>query len=282
MMKYRTLKFRMILLFLTISIPSLILLILSSQINLQNNQEQIISTKQNSINILVKQFDVGLEAVGNYIQLILYEKNDYSALQFSEQNTRYQQARIWLKDELYSVLDHYPLITCFYVNIPNTKDAYIINKSNQMTLDTKEYLKEVLQGGKYLEQDMLEYEGEKYLIQTFGNTYMEIGYVISISAIRDEVSGSFESDERISLMTGEGEEAYISEGNRRNTGYTGNYITLVEEFTVINAKIKLELPNPSRNQNISVRDRAIWYCTFALLILLPVFLVVLGKFLLFP
>lgn len=70
-MRRYTLKFQIVLLFFLISLPALALSLAASRVNMKEAQEQVVNVKQNSMKMLVKQYDTSLEAIENYIQLIL-------------------------------------------------------------------------------------------------------------------------------------------------------------------------------------------------------------------
>ena len=92
-MRRYTLKFQIVLLFFLISLPALALSLAASRVNMKEAQEQVVNVKQNSMKMLVKQYDTSLEAIENYIQLILYADNTYSALRLNEKDSRYQRVR---------------------------------------------------------------------------------------------------------------------------------------------------------------------------------------------
>ena len=143
-MRRYTLKFQIVLLFFLISLPALALSLAASRVNMKEAQEQVVNVKQNSMKMLVKQYDTSLEAIENYIQLILYADNTYSALRLNEKDSRYQQARIWLRDELDNLLKYFPLAAGFYVRIPHNEDIYIVKQLDKIPLDAQEYLEEQL------------------------------------------------------------------------------------------------------------------------------------------
>lgn len=72
-------------------------------------QEQIIDARQNNMKILVNQYDASMESVINYVELLLFQDSSYvMACRFDESTTNYQQARIWLKDDLDKIKDYFP------------------------------------------------------------------------------------------------------------------------------------------------------------------------------
>ena len=145
-MKRYTLKFQIILLFFLISLPALALSLAASRVNMKEAQEQVVNAKQNSMKMLVKQYDTSLEAIENYIQLTLYADNTYAALRFGEKDSRYQQARVWLRDDLDNLLKYFPLAAGFYVRIPHNNDIYIVKQLDKIPLEAQEFLEENLSG----------------------------------------------------------------------------------------------------------------------------------------
>ena len=87
-MRRYTLKFQIVLLFFLISLPALALSLAASRVNMKEAQEQVVNVKQNSMKMLVKQYDTSLEAIENYIQLILYADNTYSCLLYTSPSPR--------------------------------------------------------------------------------------------------------------------------------------------------------------------------------------------------
>lgn len=73
--------------------------------------------------ILVNQYDASMESIINYVELLLFQDSSYVGLRFDESTTNYQQARIWLKDDLDKIKDYFPNISGFYVRVLKTTTA---------------------------------------------------------------------------------------------------------------------------------------------------------------
>ena len=97
---FRTFKFQIVLLFLVMSVPAMGLALAASYTITREAQEQIIDARQNNMKILVNQYDASMESIINYVELLLFQDSSYVGLRFDESTTNYQQARIWLKDDL--------------------------------------------------------------------------------------------------------------------------------------------------------------------------------------
>ena len=106
-----TFRFQILSLFLLISIPAVGLSLAASRANLEEARKQVLTAKQTGMNILVEQYDTSLEGVKNYLQLLLYKDNSYAALWREATDTRYQQARVWLNDELSNLMSYFPLVS---------------------------------------------------------------------------------------------------------------------------------------------------------------------------
>ena len=109
-----TFRFQILSLFLLISIPAAGLSLAASHFNFEVASKQVLNAKQTSMNILVEQYDTSLEGVENYLKLLLYTDNSYAALRREITGTRYQQARVWLNDELSNLMSYFPLVSGFY------------------------------------------------------------------------------------------------------------------------------------------------------------------------
>lgn len=181
-MRRYTLKFQIVLLFFLISLPALALSLAASRVNMKEAQEQVVNVKQNSMKMLVKQYDTSLEAIENYIQLILYADNTYSALRLNEKDSRYQQARIWLRDELDNLLKYFPLAAGFYVRIPHNEDIYIVKQLDKIPLDAQEYLEEqLMRKDNFARPDIIEHGKTQYLLKSYSNQFVEIGYILQLN-----------------------------------------------------------------------------------------------------
>lgn len=277
-----TIKIQMIMLFFVISIPALLLSFLAGQMNIREAQKHLLQTKENSIQMLVNQYDISLNSVKEYLGGLLYGMNEYTALQFESEDTRYQQAKIWLKAEMEGALNYYPILSGFYVYIPHTNESFMVRRRNEVSLSTQEYMEGTFDKENRMLIDVIEVEKEQYLVQGYKNSYMEIGYVIPMEVLRRQIEGTLEPDERLNLVIPKGEEATIMMPDRElEENNTVCHIVEIK-FASIDAVLKLLIPKSGLLQKISIADKGILYGSVTLLILLPIFLFILRKNFLVP
>ena len=282
-MRRYTLKFQIVLLFFLISLPALALSLAASRVNMKEAQEQVVNVKQNSMKMLVKQYDTSLEAIENYIQLILYADNTYSALRLNEKDSRYQQARIWLRDELDNLLKYFPLAAGFYVRIPHNEDIYIVKQLDKIPLDAQEYLEEqLMRKDNFARPDIIEHGKTQYLLKSYSNQFVEIGYILQLNELWEQFSNNVETQDILAVyLPGNGKRINLSDKGYKDNDFS-QYTKLEAGFTHVDVRLELYLPKNSMSGRISIRDRFILYCSILMLVLLPIFMLLLRKLFLIP
>ena len=275
-----TFRFQILSLFLLISIPAVGLSLAASRANLEEARKQVLTAKQTGMNILVEQYDTSLEGVKNYLQLLLYKDNSYAALWREATDTRYQQARVWLNDELSNLMSYFPLVSGFYVYIPHNEDIYMSKRKDQISIDAQEYLQTRIPLDKpYLEPCVVECGEGKYLICGYRNAYMEIGFLICLDGLREQLDmGLGEGDMLALVLEGDRQVALSGEGFGDGRG-----LTMVEEgFSVISVKLRLYFPEGAMRSGVSLRAKAFLFMTALLAAFIPVFLIAIKKWFLVP
>lgn len=282
-MRRYTLKFQIVLLFFLISLPALALSLAASRVNMKEAQEQVVNVKQNSMKMLVKQYDTSLEAIENYIQLILYADNTYSALRLNEKDSRYQQARIWLRDELDNLLKYFPLAAGFYVRIPHNEDIYIVKQLDKIPLDAQEYLEEqLMRKDNFARPDIIEHGKTQYLLKSYSNQFVEIGYILQLNELWEQFSNNVETQDILAVyLPGNGKRINLSDKGYKDNDFS-QYTKLEAGFSHVDVRLELYLPKNSMSGRISIRDRFILYCSILMLVLLPIFMLLLRKLFLIP
>ena len=178
---FRTFKFQIVLLFLVMSVPAMGLALAASYTITREAQEQIIDARQNNMKILINQYDASMESVINYVELLLFQDSSYVGLRFDESTTNYQQARIWLKDDLDKIKDYFPNISGFYVRVLKNDDCYMPKKRYKIDLETEEFLKQEIVKRKDEEKPIVvQYEDRQYLICGYKNSFLDIGFVVNL------------------------------------------------------------------------------------------------------
>ncbi len=275
-----TFRFQILSLFLLISIPAVGLSLAASRANLEEARKQVLTAKQTGMNILVEQYDTSLEGVKNYLQLLLYKDNSYAALWREATDTRYQQARVWLNDELSNLMSYFPLVSGFYVYIPHNEDIYMSKRKDQISIDAQEYLQTRIPLDKpYLEPCVVECGEGKYLICGYRNAYLEIGFLICLDGLREQLDmGLGEGDMLALVLEGDRQVALSGEGFGDGRG-----LTMVEEgFSVIPVKLRLYFPEGAMRSGVSLRAKAFLFMTALLAAFIPVFLIAIKKWFLVP
>ena len=275
-----TFRFQILSLFLLISIPAVGLSLAASRANLEEARKQVLTAKQTGMNILVEQYDTSLEGVKNYLQLLLYKDNSYAALWREATDTRYQQARVWLNDELSNLMSYFPLVSGFYVYIPHNEDIYMSKRKDQISIDAQEYLQTRIPLDKpYLEPCVVECGEGKYLICGYRNAYMEIGFLICLDGLREQLDMGLGEGDMLALVLEQDRQVALSvEGFGDGRG-----LTMVEEgFSVIPVKLRLYFPEGAMRSGVSFRAKAFLFMTALLAAFIPVFLIAIKKWFLVP
>ncbi len=282
-MKHRsnTFRVRIISLFMLISLPAMGLSLVVSQINLQETQRQVRDARQNNMDLFVQQYDASLAVVENYVQTLLYKDNQYTALRLSKTQTRYQQARIWLYDELKDMLTYFPLISSFYVYVPGNEDSYMAKSPGKITLEAKEYLEETVPRMKaYLSPCVVFHGTEAYLVRSYRNFYVEVGLVIRLEELWEQFRISMETGEVLALRLMERDETVFLSGEEPS-GMSG-YDAIKGVFSVVPLELILYLPRISILDGMLSRDRMILNMALLLVALFPVFWALLRRWFLVP
>lgn len=276
-----TFRFQIIFLFLLISVPAVGLSLAASRANMEEARAQVVAAKQSSVNILVGQYDTSLAVVDNYLQLLLCMDNTYAALRWGEANTRYQQARVWLHDELSGLLNYFPLVSGFYVNIFHTDDTFMAKRKNKISLFTQEHLEEqILQREPYLQPCVVQCEEGKYLISGYRNSFMEIGFLLRLDDLQERFeSGGNEGDLMVLSLGDKGEKVFLGEGDFTEAP---GYGRLEKEFDVMPVELQLFFPEDTMRNRLSVRDKVLLSMTALLAAFIPVFLFAIKKWFLVP
>lgn len=281
-MKKYTLKLQMTFLFFLISFPAMLLAIFASQINMDEAQQQILNTKKNSMQILANSYDTSLASAIEYMTELLYGDSSYAALQFSQNDTRYQQEKVWLKYELDEMLNYYPLISGFYVHITHTDEGFMSRRPLEISFETETALFERIKSEGCLETTLFQEEQDQYLVQGYRNAYMEMGFVLSLQKMRQQTENTMEAEELLNLIVDVRDDAVINGTAEKEAGEIQNLEVLEVSFEQINAGLRLDIPQSNLTGKISVRNRIIWYASISLLVLLPLFMHLFRKIFLIP
>ncbi len=282
-MKRHTLTFKMIILFLLISIPALILSMFAGQANLQSARDQLINAEKSTMRMLIRQYDTALEAVEKNLQTTLYGTKEYPALRLERTETRYQQSLIWLKDELTAFVGYYPQLAGIYVYIPHSEDFFLVKNGGWVALEDQEALySALLSGQSFLNTEIFASKSHSFIIKSMTNTYMEIGYMISADYLKELLSQSLTNDEFVQFEV-DHQTIEISYGNKiQQSPDMGGYETFSIDFEHADIKLNLWIPDVKLSTMIPIKDRLLWYFSFILIILLPLFLLAMRRIFLVP
>lgn len=276
-----TFRFQILSLFLLISVPAVGLSFVASGIILEEASKQVLNAKQTSMNILVEQYDTSLEGVENYLKLLLYADNSYAALRREMTGTRYQQARVWLNDELSNLMSYFPLVSGFYVYVFHNEDIYMSKRKDQITIDAQEYLQtRIPLDEPYIQPCIIECEEGKYLVSGYRNSFLEIGFVIYLDELQERFRTGVGRDDILALAFWDSEEEiFLGDGEVQDRS---GYAVLEKEFSVMPVEFRLYFPEDTMRNRISFRDRLLLSMTFLLAAFIPVFLLAIKKWFLTP
>lgn len=276
-----TFRFQILSLFLLISVPAVGLSFAASGIILEEASKQVLNAKQTSMNILVEQYDTSLEGVENYLKLLLYADNSYAALRREMTGTRYQQARVWLNDELSNLMSYFPLVSGFYVYVFHNEDIYMSKRKDQITIDAQEYLQtRIPLDEPYIQPCIIECEEGKYLVSGYRNSFLEIGFIIYLDELQERFRTGVGRDDILALsFLDSEEEIFLGDGEILDRS---GYAMLEKEFSVMPVEFRLYFPEDTMRNRISFRDRLLLSMTFLLAAFIPVFLLAIKKWFLTP
>ncbi len=281
-----TFRFQILSLFLLISIPAVGLSLAASRANLAEARKQVLTAKQTGMNILVEQYDTSLAGVKNYLQLLLYKDNAYAALWREETDTRYQQARVWLNDELSNLMSYFPLVSGFYVYVPHNEDIYMSKRKDRISINAQEYLEERIPLDKpYLNPCVAEYGEGKFLLCGYRNAYLEVGFVISLNELWERLDMGLSQGDILTLVLGEEEMSLGTEETplgAEDVGEESRLAVLEEEFTVMPVTLRLYFPEDAMQSRVSFRAKALLFMTALLAAFIPVFLIAIKRWFLVP
>lgn len=275
--KLRTFKGQILLLCLMMSLPAMGLALTASHMIAKEAQSQIIEEKQNTLSLLTKQYDAGIESVKNYIELLLYQENSYVGLRFNENTTNYQQARIWLWGNLDQIRDYFPEIAGFYVRVKKNDDCFISRKK-QISLEIEDYLKTEIIEKKDTEKPLIvSYEDTEYLLYGYENNFMEMGFFINLTELMETFVGNIEEEEVLGL-----ELRNASEVIWLKSGKWEEKREISVDFTSMDMRLLLYYPPFTLTRGLSVLQQTIWYSSIVLLCLFPVFFIMLNRWFIKP
>lgn len=277
-MKFRTFKFQIILLFLLMSLPAMGLSLAASYTITKDAQRQIIEAKQSNMKMLVKQYDAGVESVKNYIEFLLFQDDSYVGLQFDETTTNYQQARIWLRDDLDKIKEYFPMVSGFYVRVFHNDDCYMPKKVSKINLETEEYLKKEILRRKTEEKPfVLQYEGRSYLINGYANRFWEIGFIMHLEDLGYLFQESMAEGEVLGLQLPQNTEIVLLDGGRKD-----NRDMICEDFASMDISLLLYYSQPELTSGLSAWNRMLLYGSFIMLLLFPIFWCLIRRWFLKP
>lgn len=279
--KKHSFGFYTLFLYLFICIPTICTMIIGTQLNWHNAEKQIVSSENARLNIVMKQYDVDFSSINECLNTILYtDSYDWGSLKGDFYDTRYQQARIWLFNDLEDMKTNFPLVSGFYVRIPHTQDWYIARSTKEINLETQAFLKKQL--SEYSSSGaphILQYNGSHYLIIEYSNSFMTIGYIFSVEHLAEQFADM--NDGRILTITVPGESAVlISEADV--TSISKDCYILSKEFSSFDASLTLYMPKSAIWDQLAPRDRYLLAFSALILLLWPVFFVFLQKAVLAP
>lgn len=269
-----SLQIYIIILFLVIIIPISVLSFYASRSNYDAARRQIMNTKKENIDFYVKQYDLSLEAVKKSIYTLLYDdKSGYFALQLSDTDSDYQMAKYSLKLLLEDYTEVFNNFYCFYVYIPGTEDTFIVRKSSGQIKDllvTTLLSQDIKSQDGYSKIDFWEYDDTSYLVEGFRNSYMEIGYVISVDLVKEQYLGDENKDDMIQVCLIQGDSI---ENDWTIEEYENKkYYVYEKEYKEINATLRLLTLYENLDKSVGAQDKIIWFASLVFLVGLPIFI----------
>lgn len=276
--KLRTFRFQILLLMLLMSLPAMGLTLTASYMVTKDAQNQIIEGKQNTMALLTEQYDTGIESVKSYIELLLYQDNSYVGLQFNENTTNYQQARIWLWNNLDQIKDYFSVISGFYVRVLKNDDCFLTKNVMEMNLETEDYLKsQIVERKDQDKPQVLQYQNQKYLIYGYKNTFMEIGFLMDLGELGSVFRERMEEEEVLGIE-------FLSNENiiLLNEGDTDGLDMLQMDLTSMDMRFLLYYPTKALSNSLSVWQSLLLYGSVLLLFLFPIFCILINRWFIRP
>lgn len=240
-------------------------------------QEQIIDARQNNMKILVNQYDASMESIINYVELLLFQDSSYVGLRFDESTTNYQQARIWLKDDLDKIKDYFPNISGFYVRVLKNDDCYMPKKRYKIDLETEEFLKQEIVKRKDEEKPIVvQYEDRQYLICGYKNSFLDIGFVVNLKDLEALFEESLAGGVLALEVHGDSEKVLLSSGEIENKN------VLREDFATLDMSLLLYYSKADVANGIAAWKRTLLHGSILLFCLFPIFWFLIHKWFLKP
>lgn len=276
--KVHTFKFQIVLLFLLMSLPAMGLALTASYVVTRDAQRQIIEAKQNNMELLIRQYDTGMESAKNYMEMLLFQDSSYVGLRFEETSTNYQQARVWLKDDLDRIQDYFPIISGFYVRVLHNNDCYMSKKQFQIDLDAQEFLQETIVERVDEPKPFIQAYGEQnYLIYGYKNSFVEIGFLVDL----EDLEGVFHSCMADGEVLGI-ELQHNSEIILLNDGNTEKKHVIQEKFSSMDMSLLLYYAPLTGTSGLSLWQRLLFFASLTLLLLIPIFWLLVNRWFLRP
>lgn len=274
-------SFFTLVLYLFICIPTICIMIIGTQLNWYNAEKQIVNSENASLDIVMKQYDADYSSINEITNTILFtDSYDWSSLKGDFYDTRYQQARTWLFNDLEDMRANFPLVSGFYVRIPHNQDWYIARSSKEIDLGAQAFLKEQLSEYSYSEYPLiLKYKERSYLIIERSNSYMTIGCIFSIDRLAEQFAGL--NDGRILKITvPDGSTVLLSEA--KVTSIPKDCYILSKSFSSFSASLTLYIPKSAIWGQLAPRDKYILAFSILIVLLWPMFFIFLKKAVLAP
>lgn len=249
--------------FFSILIPVALIASYTSMQNFQKALSQILSAKQRELDFFVNQYDINLKNVNGSIQNLLFDDTSgYVALQKTPSDSRYQMAKYSLKQRLEDYLDVFSLVDAFYVSVNRGQDVFVVEKADN-TLE-QHYRQEAFREDLACKEGFttpgfLEYQDQRYLVSGYQNSYMEIGWMLSMEKLADRYWGDNDSSEEIQVLLPDGAELPKQEEE---------YV-FSKDLTVIQAQMALAVPKTEIQSQLGIWERMGKWVAAVILVLLP-------------
>ncbi|WP_019638336.1 sensor histidine kinase [Paenibacillus fonticola] len=302
---WNSIRFKLVIGFLTVTIPLFILLFYNNYYAIHVVREQVAMSNKNMMSLYMGQIDNGLEEVNKYFNTLISSNMDLQIMERPLTPDDYMLAKTHLSDKLTTDVLMYR-VDSFFIYSSNRADLLDIVSNDRITYNEKEILRSyihselsgaVLNGRpSYYGWDVKQLNGEYYLfrIQQLGSVF--VGAWVKAETLMMPLTYISMGENGASLLITDQGIPMISSSEidtqdvDLTRGFNEYYLTgTKKEFLIVGEKSKkgdfslaVMIPGATILQNLPYLNRIVYILSFLGLLLIPGFLMFIRNNLLIP
>ena len=128
----------------------------------------------------------------------------------------------------------------FYVRIPHNEDIYIVKQLDKIPLDAQEYLEEqLMRKDNFARPDIIEHGKTQYLLKSYSNQFVEIGYILQLNELWEQFSNNVETQDILAVyLPGNGKRINLSDKGYKDNDFS-QYTKLEAGFSHVDVRLEL-------------------------------------------